>query len=68
MYEGSYKNGKRMENGLNGIRRDRRSLKELTRMGKKMDYGLNGFIMMEQFQKQKPFLKMGNLFLRKSGK
>ncbi len=27
--------GKGMENGLNGIRRDRRSLKELTRMGKK---------------------------------
>jgi hypothetical protein len=34
-----------MENGLNGMRMDRKNMKELTRMGNEMDWGLIGMRM-----------------------
>ena len=40
---------------------DRRSMKELTRMGKKMDYGQNGIIM--EKRRKKAFTRMGKKWL-----
>ena len=36
-FEGTLKGGKKMDYGLNGMKMDRRVVKKLSRMGKKMD-------------------------------
>ena len=54
-----------MVNGLSGMIMDRKKVKELSRMGKKMDYVLLGIIMDRRSMKK--LTRMGKGFLAKVG-
>ena len=47
-----YKNGQKMENGLGGIRMDRKKKKEFSRVGKRMDYSHVGMKMDRSIKKE----------------